>query len=129
MLMPLFVPWRGGVLLSTLTVTVLVVSGERPRAQHFLRTPGSLMVSPGDTVVLPCLLENKGGQCRWEKDGLPVGLFAEKYRMVGGREGRGETAAWRSGTPGWSGTTACGSARSRPPTLSSQTASSPPRRG
>ena len=24
-------------------------------------------------------MENKGGECRWEKDGSPVGLFPGKY--------------------------------------------------
>ena len=51
--------------------------------QQFLATPSDVTVSPGTRLTLPCLVENKGGECRWEKDGVPVGLFPEKYRMEG----------------------------------------------
>ena len=80
MLIPLFVSWPGRVLLATVMV-VMVVSGVRTdpndpsrtsRAQKFLVSPGSVEVRPGEAVVLPCLVENKGGECRWEKDGLPL---------------------------------------------------------
>ena len=93
MLSPLFAPWPGGELATVLTTVTLLVlveggrEGGKPRAQQFLRTPESVVVRPGDSVVLPCLLENKGGECRWEKDGLPVGLFPHKYRMIGGEGG------------------------------------------
>ena len=41
------------------------VSGQ----QSFLETPQSFISAPGDQVTLSCLVQNKGGECRWQKDG------------------------------------------------------------
>ena len=43
----------------------LVVSGQ----QKFLESPQSLISAPGKQVTLTCLVQNKGGECRWQKDG------------------------------------------------------------
>ena len=51
--------------------------------QVFLETPGYSEVNPGATVVLPCFVREKGGECRWEKDGNPVGIFEDKYEWAG----------------------------------------------
>ena len=51
--------------------------------QKFLSVPTYSEVNPGDEVVLLCEVENKGGECRWEKDGTPVGIFPEKYEWAG----------------------------------------------
>ena len=45
--------------------------------------PGASEVNPGDSLTLPCVVEGKGGECRWEKDGGPVGLYEDKYVMAG----------------------------------------------
>lgn len=36
--------------------------------------------------MLPCSILNKKGECSWEKDGSPVGLFPEKYQWAGSPE-------------------------------------------
>ena len=86
MLILLFVP--STVSLSLLCFTSVLVSVRAaPRAQQFILTPSNMTVSPGSRLTLPCLVQHKGGECRWERDGLPVGLFPEKYRMVDGEAG------------------------------------------
>ena len=51
--------------------------------QSFITVPTYSEVNPGEAVVLDCRVENKGGECRWEKDGSPVGLFPSKYEWAG----------------------------------------------
>ena len=51
--------------------------------QDFLETPSYSEVNPGTRVVLPCFVKDKGGECRWEKDGNPVGIFEDKYEWAG----------------------------------------------
>ena len=51
--------------------------------QRFKTVPTYSEVNPGTSVVMVCEVENKGGECRWEKDGTPVGLFPDKYEMAG----------------------------------------------
>ncbi len=47
---------------------------EKPRYQE---------VNPRGSVVLTCKVGNLQGECRWEKDGAPVGTFAGKYEWAG----------------------------------------------
>ena len=51
--------------------------------QEFLETPSYSEVNPGTRLVLPCFVKDKGGECRWEKDGNPVGIFEDKYEWAG----------------------------------------------
>ena len=51
--------------------------------QRFSAVPTYTEVNPGQQAVLLCQVENKGGECRWEKDGQPVGLFPGKYEWAG----------------------------------------------
>ena len=51
--------------------------------QSFLETPTYSEVNRGSSVVLQCYVLGKGGECRWEKDGNPVGIFREKYEWAG----------------------------------------------
>ena len=37
--------------------------------QSFLEEPRSLISAPGGEVTFTCLVLNKGGECRWQKDG------------------------------------------------------------
>ena len=46
----------------------MVVSAQ----QRFLETPQSLISAPGNQVTLTCLVQNKGGECRWQKDGKVI---------------------------------------------------------
>lgn len=35
---------------------------------------------------MPCVIANKKGECRWEKDGSPVGMYPTKYEWAGAPE-------------------------------------------
>jgi len=45
--------------------------------------PSSVLVPPGTNATLACLVSNMGnkGECRWQKNGKPVGLFPGKYSL------------------------------------------------
>ena len=51
--------------------------------QQFSLEPSSILVAPGSNTTLTCLVMKMGGQaeCRWQKDGKPVGLFPGKYSL------------------------------------------------
>ena len=51
--------------------------------QAFQEEPQYHEVNPGGSVVLPCIIVNIGGECRWEKDGDPSGMFEGKYEWAG----------------------------------------------
>ena len=40
--------------------------------QSFLEEPRSLISAPGGEVTFTCLVLNKGGECRWQKDGKVI---------------------------------------------------------
>ena len=67
----------GVVMLSSLVTTALA------GLQEFREAPTYREVNPGGTVVLPCKVVNKQGECRWEKDGTPVGMYRDKYEWDG----------------------------------------------
>ena len=54
--------------------------------QEFGETPRYTEVNPGTSAVLECMVRGKGGECRWEKDGQPVGIFEGKYEWAGAVE-------------------------------------------
>ena len=51
--------------------------------QEFISVPTYSEVNPGQSVTLVCEVAHKGGECRWEKDGNPVGIFEDKYEWAG----------------------------------------------
>lgn len=56
--------------------------------QKFIEKPASYQeVSSGDDVQLRCTVEDKGGQCIWQKDRRPVGMHPDKYEWANGRGG------------------------------------------
>ena len=64
-------------------VSFLGVNGE----QRFVETPESYQeVSSGDDVQLRCKVQDKRGQCIWQKDRKPVGMHPDKYEWIGGRD-------------------------------------------
>jgi len=72
-----------------ISVLILIVAGcvtgglglqswsEQPRYQE---------VNPEGSVVMPCVVAMKKGECRWEKDGNPVGMYPTKYEWAGSPE-------------------------------------------
>ena len=75
--------------MNRLVISVLIfviVSKNVTGMQKFLSTPVYTEVNPGDKVKLPCTVSEMKGECRWEKDGVPVGLYSGKYEMNGSVE-------------------------------------------
>lgn len=59
--------------------------------QHWAEQPSSTFVNPGGEIVLACRINNKGGDCRWEKKNenggsVPVGIYPGKYEWAGRTE-------------------------------------------
>ena len=54
-------------------------SGLSAAIQTWSQQPRYQEVNPEGTVILPCIIQNKKGECRWERDGSPVGIYPQKY--------------------------------------------------
>ena len=61
--------------------------GSAARQQTWSSQPANQEVNPGGDVLLGCVINDMRGQCRWEKDGTPVGIFPGKYEWAGDFEG------------------------------------------
>ena len=68
---------------SALVAGGVATEGEGAGLQRFLVVPTYTETNPGQSVTLRCEVANKGGECRWEKDGSPVGIFRDKYEWAG----------------------------------------------
>jgi hypothetical protein len=51
--------------------------------QEFINVSEDIIVNTGDDVLLQCQVRNMAGECRWEKDGTPVGMYQDKYEWAG----------------------------------------------
>ena len=54
--------------------------------QKWTEQPRYQEVNPHGSVIMPCVIMNKKGECRWEKDGNPVGMYPTKYEFAGSIE-------------------------------------------
>ena len=54
--------------------------------QEWSSQPRYQEVNPHGSVVMPCVISNKKGECRWERDGNPVGMYPTKYEWAGSPE-------------------------------------------
>ena len=70
-------------MITTVLLLTSLLASPAMSIQSFITVPTYSEVNPGEAVVLDCRVENKGGECRWEKDGSPVGLFPSKYEWAG----------------------------------------------
>ena len=70
-------------ILLAISVTITSNSISANGFQEFIEAPTYREVNPGGEVVLPCVVKNKAGECRWEKDGTPVGMYENKYEWHG----------------------------------------------
>lgn len=61
---------------------VMIIRKCRSR-QEWRKQPEYDEVNPGDSVILTCLIDNRSGDCRWEKEGVPTGIFSGKYEWAG----------------------------------------------
>ena len=54
--------------------------------QTWLARPMYQEVNPGGAIDITCRVDNKEGECRWEKSGNPIGIFPGKYEWSGSPE-------------------------------------------
>ena len=66
-------------MLLLLLLTSILLPASISALQTFAEEPRYQEVNPRGTVVLPCKVNNMRGQCRWEKDGQPIGMHPGKY--------------------------------------------------
>lgn len=71
------------IIVAIIIVNIIYINGE----QRFVETPALYQeVSTGDDIQLKCKIQDKRGQCIWQKDRKPVGMHPGKYEWVGGRD-------------------------------------------
>ncbi|CAG7820210.1 unnamed protein product [Allacma fusca] len=59
-------------------------------AQQFEKQPEYSEVNPGQEIRLNCKIFNKKGQCSWQKDNKPVGIYHGKYEWATGTPDSGD---------------------------------------
>ena len=69
--------------MQQLLLAAVLLGGPAAAVQKFLEPPTYREVNPGGDAVLPCVVTDLKGECRWEKDGEPMGLYPGKYEWVG----------------------------------------------
>ena len=73
------------------SLVFVIILSTATAIQNWIEQPSSTFVNPGGEVVLACRINNKGGDCRWEKKkdngvSVPVGIYAGKYEWAGRTE-------------------------------------------
>ena len=72
--------------MSAPAFTFLVWVGPALALQSFMQLPEPRSVRSGESLTLACRVAEKGGECRWEREGLPVGQYDDKYVWAGARQ-------------------------------------------
>ena len=72
-------------------IQLLIFVFEMPKSilaiQSWSEQPIYQEVNPGGQLIMPCIVLNKRGECRWERDGQPVGIHPGKYEWAGANKG------------------------------------------
>ena len=80
-----------GVLNMMTSIVLVILASGIPRnvfaIQSWSEQPIYHEVNPGGQVVMPCIVLNKRGECRWEKDAQPVGIHPGKYEWAATTKG------------------------------------------
>lgn len=76
-------------MVSTLVLSVFILLQGCDAMQSFREEPGYTEVNPGANAELRCVIDGIGGECRWQKDGKPIGLYNGKYEWAS-RPGSGD---------------------------------------
>ena len=66
---------------ALIVVITSVLTSRALCLQSFMAMPEDTEVVEGASVVLECLVAELGGECRWARDGLPVGAEQGKYEL------------------------------------------------
>jgi len=69
-----------------LLILSILLSHRATAIQQWTEQPRYQEINPHGSLVMPCLIQNKKGECRWEKDGDPVGMYPTKYEWAGSPE-------------------------------------------
>ena len=69
-----------------LLILSILLSHRATAIQQWTEQPRYQEINPHGALVMPCLIQNKKGECRWEKDGDPVGMYPTKYEWAGSPE-------------------------------------------
>ncbi|XP_023346818.1 uncharacterized protein LOC111715689 [Eurytemora carolleeae] len=69
--------------MSFINYLIVLVFTSTYGIQEWKVRPRDDEVNPGDNTTLFCGFRNIAGDCRWEKDGTPVGMFPGKYSWAG----------------------------------------------
>ena len=72
-----------------MVIMALGAAGVALARQTWLKQPEYQEVNPGEIAMLTCIIANKEGECRWEREGRPIGMFRDKYEWAGDR-GQGD---------------------------------------
>ena len=76
---------------NIMSVLFVILLCEMPQSllavQTWSEQPVYQEVNPGGQVIMPCIVLNKRGECRWERDGQPVGIHPGKYEGAGPNKG------------------------------------------
>ncbi|XP_076231230.1 synaptogenesis protein syg-1 [Calliopsis andreniformis] len=70
---------------GVISIVLVIINCVRAE-QRFAETPALYQeVSSGDDAQLRCRVQDKRGQCIWQKDRKPVGMHPDKYEWASGR--------------------------------------------
>ena len=64
-----------------ITVITSLLTLRASSLQSFMAMPVDTEVEAGASVTLECAVAELGGECRWEREGLPVGAERGKYEL------------------------------------------------
>ena len=65
-----------------LIASLFSLPGKCHGLQHWQEQPRYTEVNPTGQVVMTCRIDGKQGECRWEKDGSPIGIYPGKYEWA-----------------------------------------------
>ena len=63
-------------------ITLSASLGSCHGLQSWIEQPHYQEVNPSGNLVIACKVNDKQGECRWEKDGTPVGIYPGKYEWA-----------------------------------------------
>eukprot|EP00095_Tigriopus_kingsejongensis_P003091 maker-scaffold1368_size45390-snap-gene-0.5 protein:Tk03091 transcript:maker-scaffold1368_size45390-snap-gene-0.5-mRNA-1 annotation:"kin of irre-like protein 2" len=67
---------------AVLAVSLCLFVSDCHGLQTWIDQPQYQEVNPSGNVIVVCKVQDKQGECRWEKDGSPVGIYPEKYEWA-----------------------------------------------
>ena len=94
-------------LVATAVATIGAQEQQPQQQQTWSEQPANQEVNPSGDVVLRCAIRAMRGECRWEKDGTPVGIFPGKYEWAAGTGSPSGRASTRRRARRWRGGPTC----------------------